>query len=812
MAMEVSVYKTHFEVEHGWTMTVEDMLNRIKDEQHNKHLDVIYKLRNLPTDDQEKELKKILPLICWSGTFLKRTDKDCIKHSGLICLDFDDESFDSIMQKKEFIYAAFISPTGTGVKVLVRIPENIKDHGDYYLSLSDYFGLPTIDEKCKNISRGCYLSYDPNLYHNPDAPIFYKLLPKKEVKYEKQQARNPYIVNSDDKIIDRLLKQHSNEFTQGNRNNACYILACEFNRFGISESLAVYNTLQFAGDGFSESEVRRTIQSAYQANAAEHKTKSFTDSSIVNKAQNLIRNGFTRDEVTETLKNEDNVSLEIAEAAANEAQNIIDSSLFWKVNARGQVSIDNTLLEKWYVDNYIFRYMMTKKDWIMIYDNNCHISEINLADIKQKIKDYMMHNKCNEHVKSQVIKKLNNEYLKESHLEWITPKHINWLRDDSTTAYFFYDNTWVEIDKDGIRLVDNKLALSGNIWEDQIIKRNIQLIGNPDELTKSEFCQFIWNITTGVTPEKFHLLADDIKESINQRFLAMCRTIGYILHNYKDPSVPRAVMLTDEVISDNPEGGVGKGVFLKGLSKIKNTVTMDGKTFNPNKAFLWQRVTLATQIIALEDVVRLFDFEKHFSMVSEGIEVERKNQHSFYIYYPDSPKLIITSNYIIQGSGASHERRRIEIELKQYYKPSFSPRDEFGHNLYDDWLKCDEKNNYDPYCQWNLFDNFMMWCVQQYLLHGVAKPVNKNLSLKKLKNAVPDTFIEWFKLKEFEHGIYHELGAVANEFRAIDHDCAKVTNRKISSWIKHYCDYWKFEYCSKTTRTGAQFIINPPKA
>jgi hypothetical protein len=188
-------------------------------------------------------------------------------------------------------------------------------------------------------------------------------------------------------------------------------------------------------------------------------------------------------------------------------------------------------------------------------------------------------------------------------------------------------------------------------------------------------------------------------------------------------------------------------------------------------------------------------------MVSEGIEVEKKNQQSFYIKYDKSPKLIITSNYIIQGTGASHERRRIEIELKQYYKPDFSPRDEFGHNLYDDWS--DE--------QWNLFDNYMMWCVQQYLLHGVAKPVNKNLSLKKLKNQVPDTFIEWFKLKEYEHDVYHELGALANEFRAIDHDCSKVTNRKISIWIKAYCEYWKWEYFTKTASSGAQFIINPKK-
>ena len=202
--------------------------------------------------------------------------------------------------------------------------------------------------------------------------------------------------------------------------------------------------------------------------------------------------------------------------------------------------------------------------------------------------------------------------------------------------------------------------------------------------------------------EKFSNYDADIQAPLTERFHHMCRTIGYILHKFKDPANPRAVILTDEVISDNPEGGVGKGVFLKGLSKIKNTVTMDGKLFKPNKNFLYQRVTLATQIIALEDVLRDFPFEMMFSTITEGIEVERKNLQPIYIEFEDSPKLIITSNYIIKGQGASHERRRIEIELKQYYKPDFTPRDEFGHNLYDEW-SADE---------WNLFDNFMMWCVQ----------------------------------------------------------------------------------------------------
>ena len=801
--MEVSVYKTHYEVEHGWTMSVEDMLKRIKDADHNKHLDVIYKLRNLPSEEEEKELKKHLPLICWSGTFLKRTDKDCIKHSGLICLDFDDESFDSIMQKKEYIYAAFISPTATGVKVLVRIPENIKDHGDYYLSLSDYFGLPTIDEKCKNISRGCYLSHDPNMYFNHDSPIFYKLLPKKEVKYEKQQARNPYYVNSDDKIIDRLLKQHSHEFSKGNRNNACYILACEFNRFGISELLAIVNMLQFVGDGFSESEVRRTIQSAYQANAAEHKTKSFTDSSIVNKVENLIRHNYSYDEILDTLAKDDQLPNDIAEEALKAAQDKINASLFWKKNKLGHVLIDNDILTKWYTDNKIFRYMINEKDWIMIKDNKCHISEISLAQIKGYLREYFKANEqnCDDYVKSQIMKKLNKEYLKDDMLEWIKPQEINWLRDKRDTAYFFYQKKWIEIDAEGVRCIEANDKVGGFIWQDQIINRNIELIGNSDSFGRSEFALFIWNITTGISTNKFDTIPDEAKPPLKERFHHMCRTIGYILHNFKDPANPRAVILTDEVISDNPEGGVGKGVFLKGLAKIKNMVTMDGKSFNSSKSFLWQRVTLSTQIIALEDVMRYFDFEKQFSMITEGIEVEKKNKDSFYIPYEESPKLLITSNYVIQGTGASHERRRIEIELKQYYKPSFSPRDEFGHNLYDDWTPE----------EWNLFDNFMMWCVQQYLLHGVAKPVNKNLSLKKLKNAVPENFIEWFKYKEILHNEYYELGAICNEFRSIDHDSIKVTNRKISGWIKEYCNYWSWDYFTKTTSNGAHFIINPKK-
>ena len=40
----------------------------------------------------------------------------------------------------------------------------------------------------------------------------------------------------------------------------------------------------------------------------------------------------------------------------------------------------------------------------------------------------------------------------------------------------------------------------------------------------------------------------------------MKSTIGYLLHAWKNLSTAQHAILNDEVISDNPEGGTGKGI------------------------------------------------------------------------------------------------------------------------------------------------------------------------------------------------------------------------------------------------------------
>ena len=77
------------------------------------------------THDKEKanELKKNLPSICFSGKFTERKDECLIEHSGYIVLDFDSVenvqwSKEQIF-KKDYIKAAWISPSGKGVKALL---------------------------------------------------------------------------------------------------------------------------------------------------------------------------------------------------------------------------------------------------------------------------------------------------------------------------------------------------------------------------------------------------------------------------------------------------------------------------------------------------------------------------------------------------------------------------------------------------------------------------------------------------------------------------------------------------------------------
>lgn len=66
-------------------------------------------------------------------------------------------------------------------------------------------------------------------------------------------------------------------------------------------------------------------------------------------------------------------------------------------------------------------------------------------------------------------------------------------------------------------------------------------------------------------------------------------TTGFLLHGYKNISYCPAVILNDEIISDQANGGTGKGIFFQAIDSIKKVATIDGKAFAFEKSFLIRR-------------------------------------------------------------------------------------------------------------------------------------------------------------------------------------------------------------------------------
>ena len=120
--------------------------------------------------DRASEAKLNLPAAMFSGTFSKRSSKELTEHSGILCLDFDhldnpQKAVDD-MRYDPHIIAGFVSPSGTGCKCLIAIPRDSESHREAFLSASSYiktvYGLEA-DESGKDVSRLCFLSYDPQL-------------------------------------------------------------------------------------------------------------------------------------------------------------------------------------------------------------------------------------------------------------------------------------------------------------------------------------------------------------------------------------------------------------------------------------------------------------------------------------------------------------------------------------------------------------------------------------------------------------------------------------------------------------------------
>jgi hypothetical protein len=362
---------------------------------------------------------------------------------------------------------------------------------------------------------------------------------------------------------------------------------------------------------------------------------------------------------------------------------------------------------------YLYRSSIHRNVLIRVIDNI--VKEVGKKDLKDEILNFITNSKSDEpEFIHQFFLKNIGKAVNDEFLETLPAKEVTFKKDLKYAMQIYYRNCIVKITKDKIT-THPYTELDGYIWESQIIDRDFLLDAEPG----SDFRTFVFNISNQ-EPERFN---------------SICSMIGFMIHNYKNPAYCPAVILNDEVISDSPEGGTGKGILIKAIEQFMNTVTIEGKTFSFDSNFVYQRVNTDTKILSFQDVNKSFDFERLFSVLTDGISIEKKGKETFHMPFADAPKIVITTNYAIRGAGNSHERRRFELEISQYYNKNRTPYDEFKKMLFLDWLPI----------EWHQFDAFIVECCQNYLAKGLVKQELINLPEKRLMAETSHEFIEFME-------------------------------------------------------------------
>ena len=105
---------------------------------------------------------------------------DVMSHTGLLQLDIDAVGADEAPDLRDrigddrHIVAAWISPSGDGVKGIVRIPPDVARHKAAFEAAADYMRetfAVEIDAQCSNVNRLFFVSHDPELVTNWEAVV-----------------------------------------------------------------------------------------------------------------------------------------------------------------------------------------------------------------------------------------------------------------------------------------------------------------------------------------------------------------------------------------------------------------------------------------------------------------------------------------------------------------------------------------------------------------------------------------------------------------------------------------------------------------
>jgi len=194
-------------------------------------------------------------------------------------LDFDHvgnvEDFKAEICSDNYVFAAFTSPSGDGLKVIVKIPANKETHGKSLKALQRHFTAAKMDD-LKDLSRLCFESWDPEMYVNEASEVFPYMLETVTVQTPPTHAATLEATE----IFNRLKKwkEGQSSYTDGNKYLHIVAFAAALNRFGVSEFEAanlLRSEYQHQAGAVDSGDFEKIVKKVYNSYSGQHGMAKF---------------------------------------------------------------------------------------------------------------------------------------------------------------------------------------------------------------------------------------------------------------------------------------------------------------------------------------------------------------------------------------------------------------------------------------------------------------------------------------------------------------------------------------------------------
>jgi len=447
---------------------------------------------------------------------------------------------------------------------------------------------------------------------------------------------------------------------------------------------------------------------------------------------------------------------------------------FW-TTASGSYKIDPEALHAFLNERGYYTFKPDSvNSTILVKVENRHVRQVSPKEIREYCWRYIeseyqfQEDEERKQIKTEFHR--NRSYFSKDNIDLLPEIEINEIKDSEEKSYLFFSNCILEI-TEGSYIIKSYDEIEGHVFEGDIIHFDFNVEMKQSYEPEGEFYEFIKDICKN--PDT------DIQTA---NICSMRTIIGYLLHRYKDPGNAKAIIFMDTYKDGNPNGGTGKGLLTTALKYIRKPVFQDGKIYSTSDKFNLSEVTYGTRILVFDDVPKNFDFEKIFPLITERAVVERKYVNKFTIPFELSPKVLITTNYTIEGKGASYNRRKFEFIFSDTFNEDYTPEDKFGHLLFNEW----------DIEEWERFYAFMAYCIESYLWLELIEP-EFNFSERKLKIEATSEFIKYSN-EYLTVGIKYNKKVVYEDFYTKNPNHHRLALTTFRNWIKLFAEAYGFGF------------------